>query len=136
MDILQQSITGFPAFIMHLGASLALLAVFLFIYLRITPYPEIALIRNGNVAAAISLSGTMIGFVIPLAKSVAQSGNVMDMLMWGGIALVVQLLAYAVVRMLIPGIAKDISDGKIAQGAFLGALSLATGLLNSACMTI
>lgn len=135
MDILQQSITGFPAFIIHLAASLAMLAVFLLIYLRITPYPEIALIRGGNVAAAISLTGTMIGFVIPLAKSVAQSGNVMDMLMWGGIALVVQLLAYAAVRILIPGIAKDISDGKVAQGAFLGALSLATGLLNSACMT-
>jgi putative membrane protein len=135
MDILQQSISGFPAFIIHLAAALALLAVFLFIYIRITPYHEMALIRAGNLAAAISLSGAMIGFIIPLAKSIAQSGSLLDMLMWGGIALVVQLLAYAVVRMLIPGIAKDIPEGKVAQGTFLGALSVATGLLNSACMT-
>lgn len=135
MDILQQSITGFPAFIIHLLAALALLAVFLFIYIRITPYHEMALIRAGNLAAAISLSGAMIGFVIPLSKSVAQSGSLPDMLMWGGIALVVQLLAYAVVRMLIPGIAKDIPEGKVAQGTFLGVLSVATGLLNSAGMT-
>jgi putative membrane protein len=135
MDILQESITGFPAFIIHLFAALALLATFLFIYLRITPYHEIQLIREGNVAAAISLSGAMIGFTIPLAKSAAQSGNLLDMLMWGGIALVVQLLVYALVRMIIPSITQNIPEGKVAQGAFLGALSLATGLLNSACMT-
>ena len=135
MDILQQSISGFPAFIIHLAAALALLAVFLSIYLRITPYHEIQLIRESNVAAAISLSGAMIGFTIPLAKAIAQSGSLLDMLLWGGIALVVQLLAYAVVRMLIPGIAKDIPEGKIAQGTFLGMLSLATGILNAACMT-
>ena len=135
MDILQQSISGFPAFIIYLGSTLALLAVFLFLYIRITPYREIQLIREGNVAAAISLSGATIGFTIPLAKAVAQSGSLLDMLMWGGIALVVQLLAYAVVRLLIPGITKDIPDGKIAQGTFLGMLSLTTGLLNAACMT-
>ena len=136
MDILQQSISGFPAFVIYLASTLAMLAVFLFIYARITPYREFQLIREGNVAAAISLSGAMIGFIIPLAKSAAQSGSLLDMLMWGGIALVVQLLAYAVVRMLIPAITKDIPEGKIAQGTFLGVLSLATGILNAACMTI
>ncbi len=135
MDILQQSISGFPAFIIYLPATLALLVVFLFLYIRITPYREIQLIREGNVAAAISLSGATIGFTIPLAKAIAQSGSLLDMLMWGGIALAVQLLAYVLVRLLIPGIAKDIPDGKIAQGTFLGMLSLATGILNAACMT-
>ena len=135
MDILQESITGFPAFIIHLVAALVMLALFLFIYIKITPYQELDLIRAGNVAAAISLSGSMIGFTIPLAKAIAQSGSLPDMLMWGGIALVIQLLAYAIVRLLIPSIAKDVPDGKIAQGTFLGMLSLATGILNAACMT-
>lgn len=135
MDILQQSITGFPAFIIHLAAALGMLAVFLFIYAMITPYREFQLIREGNVAAAISLSGAMIGFIIPLAKSIAQSSNLLDMLMWGGIALLIQLLAYAVARLMIPNINKDIPDGKIAQGTYLGMLSLATGILNAACMT-
>ncbi len=135
MDILQESITGFPAFIIHLVAALVMLAVFLFIYIKITPYHEIQLIRAGNVAAAISLSGAMMGFTIPLAKAIAQSGSLLDMLMWGGIALVIQLLAYAIVRLLIPSISKDVPDGKVAQGTFLGMLSLATGVLNAACMT-
>ena len=135
MDILEQSVSGFPAFIINLAAALALLAVFLFIYIKITPYHEIDLIRAGNLAAAASLSGAMLGFAVPLAKAVAQSDGLIDMLIWAGIALVIQLLVYAVVRLIIPGISKDIPEGHVAQGVFLGMLSLATGILNSACMT-
>lgn len=136
MDILAQSIGGFFPFITTLGAALVLLALFLFLYVKITPYHEIQLIREGNTAAAISLSGATLGFAIPLAQSAAQSGNLLDMLMWSGIAMVVQLLVYATVRMIIPGISRDIPAGKVAQGTFLGALSLATGLLNAACMDV
>ena len=136
MDILRQSIGGFYPFITTLGVALALLALFLFIYVRITPYREIQLIREGNTAAAISLSGAMLGFVIPLAQSAAQSGNLLDMLMWSGISMTVQLVAYVIVRMIIPGIARDIPAGKTAQGTFLGVLSLATGLLSAACMDV
>ena len=135
MDILEQSVSGFPAFIINFAAALALLAVFLFIYIKITPYHEIDLIRAGNLAAAASLSGAMLGFAIPLAQAVAQSDSLIDMLIWAGIALVIQLLVYAVVRLIIPGISKDIPEGHVAQGVFLGMLSLATGILNAACMT-
>lgn len=136
MDIIAQSIIGFPPFIITLAAAFILLALFLFIYIRITPYREIQLIREGNAAAAISLSGATMGFAIPLAQSAAQSGNIYDMLLWSGIAMVVQLLVYVAVRLLIPDIARDIPAGKVAQGTFLGVLSLATGLLNAACMDV
>ena len=135
MDIIHTSIRGFPAFLLYFGASLALLALFIAIYVRITPYPEITLIRQGNIGAAASLSGALLGFVVPLAHSVAQSANLADMALWGLIALVVQLLVYFVVRRIMPGIASDIPAGKTGPGIFLGALSLATGILNSACMT-
>ena len=136
MDILAQSIGGFFPFITTLGAAFVLLALFLFLYVKITPYHEIQLIREGNTAAAISLSGATLGFAIPLAQSAAQSGNLLDMLMWSGIAMVVQLLVYAAVRLIIPSISRDIPAGKVAQGTFLGVLSLATGLLNAACMDV
>ena len=122
MDILEQSISGFPAFIIHLAAALILLGVFLFIYVKTTPYHEIDLIRDGNVAAAISLSGATLGFAIPMAQAIAQSGNLLDMLLWAGIALVVQLLVYGVVRLIMPSISKDIPAGHVAQGIFLGML--------------
>jgi putative membrane protein len=135
MDIIQSSIGGLPAFLTYLVASLALLALFIVIYIWITPYRELTLIRQGNVAAAASLSGTILGFVIPLAHSVAQSVNLADMALWGMIALVVQLLVFFAVTRLVPGIARDIPAGKVAPGILLGALSLGTGILNAACMT-
>ena len=135
MEMFHQSISGLPAFLTYFLISIALLAIFVFIYIRITPYHEIQLIREGNVAAALSLSGSMAGFTIPLAHAIAQSVSIPDMLVWGLIALVVQLLVYVVARMLIPGLSSDIPAGKAAQGAFLGILSICTGILNAACMT-
>lgn len=135
MDIIHVSIRGFPAFIVYFAASLALLALFVAIYIRMTPYRELALIREGNCAAAASLSGAMVGFVIPLAHSIAQSVNLADMALWGLIALLVQLLVYFACTRLMPGLKTDIPAGKTAPGIFLGALSVATGILNAACMT-
>jgi putative membrane protein len=134
-DILIHSARGIDEFVIYLGASLALLALFISIYVWITPYREISLIREGNTAAAASLSGAVLGFAIPLAHAIAQSVTFLEMAMWGVIALAVQTLVFFVVRKLMPGIAKDIPAGKLAPGILLGSLSLATGLLNSACMT-
>ena len=63
------------------------------------------------------------------------SDLILDMLLWAGIALVVQLLVYVIVRLIVPNIARDIQDDKIAAGIFLGALSLASGLLSAASMS-
>ena len=135
MAIIPHSLAGLPAFALYMVSSLALLALFIVVYIRITPYREFALIREGNVAAAASLSGTIIGFVIPLAYAVIQSANLVDMALWGVIALVVQLIVFFGVTRIIPGIAIDIPAGKVAPGVLLGSLSLATGILNAACMT-
>jgi putative membrane protein len=129
------SFSGFDDFLAYLAVSLVLLAFFVTVYIRATPYREIALIREGNLAASFSLSGALLGFVVPLASAVEHSVNLVDMAIWGGIALVVQLTAYIAVKLMIPTITHDIAAGKQAQGFFLGALSLGVGLLNAACMT-
>jgi len=134
LDFVRESILGFPPFITHFGLSVVLLVLFGAIYVRITPYREIALIKEGNVAAASSFSGALLGFTLPLAHAVAQAANLVDTLLWGLIALVVQLVCYLIVRAVIPGIVNDIPAGKAAPGVFLGAVALAAGILNAACM--
>jgi putative membrane protein len=57
------------------------------------------------------------------------------MLLWGAVALVVQLLSYFAVRVIVPTLSRDIPEGKVAQGLFLGTTSLAIGILNAASMT-
>lgn len=129
------SFAGFDDFLVYLAVALILLGLFTAIYIRVTPYREIALIREGNMAATYSLSGTLVGFVIPLASAIEHSVGLVDMAIWGFIAMLIQLGAYVAVKLTIPSIGTDIPEGKTAQGFFLGAVSIAVGVLNAACMT-
>jgi putative membrane protein len=133
--MLTQSLAGLPSFLFYFATAIGLLLLFLAAYILITPYREIALIREGNAAAAASLSGAILGFVLPLASAITHSVGLLDMAAWGLIALVIQLLAYGVGRLLLPDLARAIPAGQVATGVFLGALSLAIGILNAACMT-
>jgi putative membrane protein len=128
-------LSGLPAFAAYFGLALLLFLAFIAIYVRITPHPEIRLIREGNAAAAASLGGALIGFALPLASAVENSVSLLDMLLWAAIALVVQLLAYAIARLLVRDIASQIEAGRVSAGVFLGALAIAIGLLNAASMT-
>jgi putative membrane protein len=135
MEFLKLSLAGFDDFLVYFGLSLLFVALYLGIYVHVTPYREFALIREGNSAAAASLSGSLIGFVLPLASAVIHSVNPWDMALWAAIALAVQIAVYLALRALMPGIVKHIPDGKTGIGVFLGAASLAAGILNAACMT-
>ena len=130
----EQSLVGFPPFILYFLLSAAMLIAFIAIYVRVTPYREVDLIKQGNTAAAASLSGAIIGFALPLAHAVAQAVNLVDMLLWGVLALIVQLVSYLVVRGLIPGVVRGIPEGEVAHGVILAAVSIAAGILNAACM--
>ena len=135
MDFLAFSLSGFDDFLLYFGLSIAFVAIFSVVYVWVTPYSEIQLIREGNAAAAASLSGTLVGYTLPLASAVIHSVNPWDMMLWAAIALVVQILVYVAVRLMLPDLVRQITEGKIAPGVFLGAVSLGAGILNAACMT-
>lgn len=132
---LTESLAGLPAFLSYFFLSLALLVVFLAVYLAVTPYRELALIRQGNIAAAISLGGAVIGFVLPLARAVTQSVSMLDLVAWGGVALVVQVVVFLLVGVLLPRLTAAVKDGQVAAAAFLASLAVAVGVLNAASMT-
>ncbi len=132
---IEQSLAGLPAFLLYFGLALALLVLFVAIYATVTPYKELTLIRDGNAAAAISLGGAVIGFVLPLARAVTQSVSTLDLLVWGLIALVVQVVVFLVVGKLLPRFVEAIKDGRIAGGILLAALAIGVGMLNAASMT-
>jgi putative membrane protein len=129
------SFAGLDDFAIYLALSLVLLAAFVAIYIRVTPYREIQLIREGNMAASFSLSGSLLGFIIPLAAAVQHSVNLVDMAIWGLIAMVVQISAFVAVKLMVPSLTEDIPANKGAAGFFLGCTSLGVGLLNAACMS-
>lgn len=127
-------LNALPNFAMYFGVAIVLLAVFLILYAFITPYDELALIRSGNVAASISLSGAFIGIVLPIAFAVVSSHNILIMLAWSGVACVIQLLVFLVARLALPQISQDIPADKTASGIFLAALSIGVGIINAACI--
>ncbi len=129
------SFAGFDDFLVYLGVSLVYLALFVALYIRVTPYREMQLIREGNMAASFSLSGAILGFIVPLASAIQHSVSLVDMAIWGLVAMAVQIAAFVVVKICIPSITRDIPENKGAQGFFLGSLSLGVGLLNAACMS-
>jgi len=130
-----QSLVGVPAFLLYLVAAFALVAIFIVLYTLLTPQREIALIREGNAAAAISLGGAILGFAIPLSKSISQSRDVLDMVVWAIIALAVQLAAFFLSGLVISHEAKRISEGDLAAAWYLAFTAVGAGLINSACMT-
>jgi putative membrane protein len=127
-------ISNLPAFASFFVTAIILMLVFLAIYVRITPYNELELIRAGNEAAAVSLGGAVIGFALPIAVSVAVSHNLYAMIGWGVVASVVQLLAFIAARLALPRLNESIPQGKLASGIFLASLAIGVGILNAGCI--
>lgn len=129
------SLQGLASFLFYFVAAVIAQGVFLAIYVAITPHQEFALIRKGNVAAAISLGGAVLGFTLPLANAIIQAASLLDMVVWSAIALVVQLVAFAVIGRLLIDLAQRITDGNVAAATMLASVSLAIGVVNAASMT-
>jgi putative membrane protein len=124
-----------PYFLLYFGASIAVVGLFLAVYTATTRYSEWRLIRDGNVAAAVALAGTLLGFVLPLAVTISSSVNIFDMLIWGVIAMVVQLIAYLILRRALPHLDDAINAGRTAPAVLLAGFAICIGLLNAACVS-
>jgi putative membrane protein len=132
---LGHTLATFPNFVAYFAVGGVLTALFVALYSNMTPHREIALIRAGNVAAAIALSSALVGFVIPLASVIAHSAGIIDLAVWGTVALAVQLGGFIVTRLVLPGLPQAIEAGNIANATLLAGISLSLGILNAACMT-
>ena len=92
--VLQSFMAGFPTLLSHFAITTAMLVVGVVAYVWITPHQEFRLIREGNLAAAVSLSGAILGIAFPLAVCMANSVSEWDILIWGALTLVIQLVAF------------------------------------------
>lgn len=129
-----QSLQGLPAFLIYFVVAAVLVAAYLTVYTWITAHDEFALLKANNVSAALALGLSMIGFVLPLTSSIGHADSVVDMTVWGVIALVVQVGVYYAARMAVPNLSARIEAGEIAPAIWLGAASVTAGMLNAASM--
>lgn len=129
------SLAGLPSFMAYMGSAIAFFVIFQIIYTLITPHREFTLIRQGNLAAAVALGGTLLGFALPVSNIIAHAVSLLDFAIWASIALVVQLLAFVVTAMTMKGLSARIERGELAVGLYLAFISVCVGMLNAACMT-
>lgn len=130
------SMAGLPAFLLYFVVGTALIAAFAVIYLRMTAHDEIALIRGGNISAAIALGGNLIGFAVPLEKAISQASSIPDCVLWAVAAMLVQFAAYGLARIIIPELSRKIAEDRLPSAAMLAVIAVISGTLAAASMTI
>ena len=113
MDI---AVWQYLQYLKYFGVALVMLVVFAFAYVKITPARELELIKNGNVACALSLSGAMIGFCITLVSSMLHSVGMLSFVIWGVAAAVIQILVYFAATHLIPEANAELQNNNVAVG--------------------
>lgn len=124
-------VAGFPDFIIQLGTALGLFIASLIIYVIMTPHKELALIRAGNPSASLAFAGVVVGLAIPLGSCLAHSFGVWDLLIWGVVTLLIQLLAFRFADMFLRGLPRRIAEGDVAAAVFLMSVKIGLALILS-----
>jgi putative membrane protein len=124
------------AFLVAFVAAGLFTIAFKLIYQAATPYNERNLIRDGNVAAAITLGAALLGYILPLASALEHTVSLPEFAVWALLAGVIQIVTFTIVRMVVM---RDFSErivrGELAAAIYMASISLGVGLLNAACMS-
>ena len=123
---------AFPRFLMSTGAAGLMLLMASTVYVLLTPWKELSLVRSGNTAAGVALGGAIIGLAIPISSTLASSMSLPGLLIWGAIALLMQLIAYRVVDLILRDIPGRIAKDEIGAATVLAAMTRLRPLGNSA----
>jgi putative membrane protein len=85
--------------------------------------------------AAIALGLSLLGFTLPMTSVIAHTENLLDCIIWGLIALIVQVIVYFAARIPVPNLPQRIAAGDLAPAIWLGMASLAAGALSAASIS-
>jgi putative membrane protein len=123
---------AFPLFLISTGAAGLMLLMASTVYVLLTPWKELSLVRSGNTAAGVALGGAIIGLAIPISSTLASSMTLPGLLIWGVIALLMQLIAYRVVDLILRDIPGRIANDEIGAATVLVAAKLSAALILAA----
>lgn len=130
MDLpISSFVAGFPEFIIQLAVALGLFVASLFVYVLMTPHKELDLIRRGNPSASLAFGGVVVGLAIPLGSCLAHSIGVWDLVIWGVVTLLLQMLAFRFSDMFLRNLPRRIAEGDVAAAIFLMSIKLGLALI-------
>lgn len=127
--------TNFEWFAAYYGVAFIMFCAGVALYSAITPTHEFRLLREGNVAGSIALAGVSIGMAIVLASVISHSNSLLVLVLWGGVSIVTQLIAFFVFRLVCPRVVCMIDEGKVGPAISLASINISSALIVAACVT-
>ena len=135
MDIaIQTFVKGFPDVLIHGGVTLALLMAGCIVHVILTPMKEMQLIRAGNVSAGISVGAVIVGLAVPMSACLATATSVYDILIWGVVAILLQLLAFRAADLLLRDLPKRIERDEVGAALVLAGVKIAAAMIMAAAL--
>lgn len=124
-------------FLLYLAVTLGLLCIGLFLMAVTTKVKEFKLMAQGNRAVSYVLGGRLLGLAIVLYSTAANSISLLDMVSWGAVGILAQIIVFYLVEWLTPrfNINKSLEEDNQAVGLFLMFLSLSIGIVIAGCIT-
>jgi putative membrane protein len=124
--------SGFPSYLLYTGLAGLLLLITSAVYVLLTPWKELALLKGGNGTAGLALAGAILGLAIPLAANVASSSSIMDFLIWSVISLLMQLIAYRLTDAILRDLPRRIEQDEAGAAIVLISVKLSTAMILAA----
>lgn len=132
---MNELVSQYILYLQYIALAVVMTGCFAFIYLIITPLKEIKLIKEGNIACAISFGGALIGFCITITSSMSTSLSLLGFLIWSLLATIIQLLVYFVATRIVKNASVELANNNIAVGCLFAAFSITIGLINGAALS-
>lgn len=133
--VFESLMSGLPHLMAQSATAFGILGGGLYVYTWITPHDELPLIREGNMAAALSFGGAIVGLALPLAFCLASSVSVADVLVWGVLILILQLAAFFIVNLFLRNLSKRIEQGEMGSAVLLVSVQLSIAFINAAAIS-
>ncbi|MDH3233627.1 MAG: DUF350 domain-containing protein [Alphaproteobacteria bacterium] len=132
----QSVVAGAPLLLLHVAIALAILIIGTVLYVWMTPWEDLKLVRQGNTAAGIALGGIILGLGIPVAACIPGAVNHWDILFWGVITLILQMVTFKVLDLILSGLPERIEAGEIGAAVVLSAAKLAVAAIVAAAVSV
>lgn len=120
---------GLPWLIFYLLVVTVIYLIGIIIYVRLTPQKELALVQDGNMAAAISFSALVIGLALPLAACLVNKVGLIDVAIWGTLSLFLQLFLFRMTDAIFRGMPDRITNNEVPAATVLAAFKIAGSIM-------
>jgi putative membrane protein len=129
LSAIQGFLSGFDDFLIQLSITLGLFAAALTTYVLLTPHKELELIRQGNSSAALAFGGVILGLAIPLNAALAHAFGIIDLVIWGVVILLIQLIAFRALDMILRDLPARIQDQDVAAALTVFAMKVGVAII-------